>query len=128
DVMRVAKSRSPDVCVIVVTGNVSAATAIDALRHGAYDYLQKPFDLWEVSQIISKGLERRRLAIENRQLLDSLNKANEELQRHEEVLREKVRVATTQMRVLYDIGQQISSTLSLDRTLGVILEKAVQLS
>ena len=49
--------------------------------------------------------------------------ANAELQRHEEVLREKVRTATRQMRTLYDIGQQISSTLSLDRTLGVILEK-----
>jgi signal transduction histidine kinase/CheY-like chemotaxis protein len=128
EVMRCAKNRYPDVCVIVFTGNVSADTAIDALRHGAYDYVQKPFDLWEVSQIISKGLERRRLAIENRVLLDSLNKANAELQRHEEVLREKVRIATRQMHMLYEIGQQISRTLSLDSTLGVILEKAVQLS
>jgi len=69
DVMRHAKGLYPDVCVIVVTGNASASTAIDALRHGAYDYVQKPIDLWEVSQIIAKGLERRRLAIENRLLL-----------------------------------------------------------
>ncbi len=128
DVMRFAKTRDPEICVIVVTGSVSVATAVDALRHGAYDYVQKPFDLWDVSQIIAKGIERRRLAIENRVLLASLNKANEEVQQHEEVLREKVRVATGQMRTLYEIGQQISRTLSLDRTLGVILEKAVDLS
>ncbi len=127
-ITRNARARYPDACVVVMTGDVSAKTAIEALQSGAYNYLQKPFNIWDVPEMVRKGLERRRLAIENRMLLDSLNQANAELQRHEEVLREKVRVATHQMSLLYDIGQHISTSLSLERTLGAVLEKTNELS
>ncbi len=128
EVLRYARQSSPDACVIVITGAATTETAIDALRHGAYDYLQKPFDLYDVAQSITRGLERQRLERENRALVADLNRANHELQRQEEALQEKVRHATRQLRLLYDVAQEITRTLSLDRTLGAILEKALEVS
>ena len=58
-----------DTCVILITGYASTTTAIDALRQGAYDYITKPFDLWETAKAIERGLESRFLVIENRRLV-----------------------------------------------------------
>ena len=69
--------------MIVVTGYASAATAIDALRQGAYDYVTKPFDLDEVHQIVERGIANRRLKAINRQLVEELRRKNEILQQHE---------------------------------------------
>lgn len=128
EVLRRARQRWPEIAVVVITGRATTETAIDALRHGASDYLQKPFELHDVAQIVTRCLERQRLERENRALVRDLNRANAELQRQEEALQEKVRNATRQLRMLYDIAQQITRTLSLDRTLGVILEKALEIA
>ena len=128
EVVARAKKFDPEIVVLVITGFASTSTAIDALRHGAYDYITKPFDLWNVDQVVTRGIQARRLKQENRQLLEYLTHANEELQRHEEILREKVNIATRQMSTLYEVGQQISESLNLNQTMDVIVEKAVSLT
>ena len=128
EVMRAAKSVDPEVCVVVVTGYASASTAIDALRQGAYDYVTKPFDLDDVSQIVERGLANRRLKVLNRQLLEELSRKNEIMRRHEHELRERVRVATSQMTSLYEVGNEISANLDLERRLAVICHRAATLS
>src|SRR5690349_453345 len=52
EVVRAAKAADKDTCVILITGYASTTTAIDALRQGAYDYITKPFDLWETAKAI----------------------------------------------------------------------------
>ena len=128
EVVAQAKKIDPEIVVLVITGFASTNSAIVALRQGAYDYITKPFDLWKVDEVVSRGIQARRLKQENRRLLEYLTTANEELQRHEEILREKVRIATQQMSTLYDVGQQISQSLNLSQTLDVIVEKAVSLT
>ncbi len=128
EVMRAAKVVDPEVCVVVVTGYASASTAIDALRQGAYDYVTKPFDLDDVCQIVERGLANRRLKVLNRQLLEELSRKNEILRRHEHELRERVRVATSQMTSLYEVGNEISANLDLERRLAVICHRAATLS
>jgi signal transduction histidine kinase len=128
EVVARAKKVDPEIVVLVITGFASTATAIDALRHGAYDYITKPFDLWNVDQVVTRGIQARRLKQENRQLLEYLTKANEELQRHEEILREKVNIATRQLATVYEVGQRISESLNLNETMDVIVEKAVSLT
>jgi DNA-binding response OmpR family regulator len=128
EVVAAAKKADPEIVVVVITGYASTATAIDALRHGAYDYITKPFDLWGVDQVVARGIQARHLKRENRQLLEYLTTANRELERHEEILRDKVRVATQQMSTLYEIGQQISESLNLSHTLDLIVGKAVSLT
>src|SRR5262245_52374072 len=128
EVMRAAKAVDPEVCVVVVTGYASASTAIDALRQGAYDYVTKPFDLDDVFQIVERGVANRRLQVLNRELLEELRQKNEILRQHEHELRERVRVATSQMTSLYEVGKEISVNLDLDRRLAVICNRAATMS
>jgi signal transduction histidine kinase len=126
EVMRFAKSVDPEVAVIVVTGYASASTAIDALRQGAYDYVTKPFDLADVQQIVERGIANRRLKAINRRLVEELRLKNEQLQRHETELRERVRLATWQMTTLYEVGKEINASLELAPRLSLIAAKAAE--
>src|SRR6185295_2685763 len=54
--------------VIVMTGFASMETAIEAIRHGAYDYLRKPFKLDHVRMLVRRALEQAVLRNENRKL------------------------------------------------------------
>ena len=51
--------------VVVLTGYPDVATAIEAMKLGAYDYLTKPFKLAEVEIVLRRAAERRRLTQEN---------------------------------------------------------------
>lgn len=128
DIMRHARTADPEVAVIVVTGYASASTAIEALRQGAYDYVTKPPDLYDVGQIVQRAIAGRRLREDNRRLVAELQSKNEILKQHEQVLSERVRVATQQMTRLYEVGKEISADLELATRLGVITAKAAELS
>jgi signal transduction histidine kinase/DNA-binding response OmpR family regulator len=128
EVIRAAKAADKDTCVILITGYASTTTAIDALRQGAYDYITKPFDLWETAKAIERGLETRMLSRENQRLLTELAAANTELQRHEEILKRKVERATHRMASLYEAGKAISTSLSLQSTMDVVVAQAARLT
>ncbi len=50
-----------DTPIIIVTAQNSSSTTIEAMQHGAYDYLSKPFDLNEVLQVLERAVEHYRL-------------------------------------------------------------------
>lgn len=58
----------PDVVIAVITGYATIATAIDAMKAGAYDFLPKPFTPDELRLIVNRGHERWRLAAESARL------------------------------------------------------------
>lgn len=62
----------PDTAVIMVTAVADMATAIRALKTGAYDYVTKPFNMDEVEISIQRAFEKRRLLIANREYRDHL--------------------------------------------------------
>jgi signal transduction histidine kinase/DNA-binding response OmpR family regulator len=128
EVIRAAKAADKDTCVILITGYASTTTAIDALRQGAYDYITKPFDLWETLKAIERGLESRLLTQENRRLITELETANAGLQQHEEILKRKVARATDRMAALLEAGKAISTSLSLQSTLDVVVAQAARLT
>jgi signal transduction histidine kinase/ActR/RegA family two-component response regulator len=128
DVLRTARRANPDVVVVLVTGYATVSTAIGALREGAYDYLTKPFDLYELSQVVDRGLEAKRLAGENRRLVQKLMRANEALVRHEEVLKRRVDQATGRLRRLYEVARDVTSELDMPATLQLIVESAAELT
>jgi len=128
EVVRAAKAADKDTCVILITGYASTTTAIDALRQGAYDYITKPFDLWETAKAIERGLESRFLVIENRRLVTSLGEANRELQQHEQILSRMVKEATQRITALYEAGKEISTSLSRQATLEVIVNQVAKLA
>jgi len=62
DLLRKLKSEQPDTEVIVMTAHGSVETAVEAMKLGAYDYLQKPIGgPGELRLIVARALERRRL-------------------------------------------------------------------
>ena len=67
-VLRRMKEISPDTPVILMTAFSSVQNAVEAMRLGAYDYVDKPFNLDEVSMEVDKALETSRLRREVRTL------------------------------------------------------------
>ncbi|MGE5850818.1 MAG: sigma-54-dependent transcriptional regulator, partial [Candidatus Methylomirabilota bacterium] len=65
EVLRVARESRPDIPVILVTAFGTIETAIQAIRQGAYDYVAKPFAMEEISLLVGRALEDRRLRAEN---------------------------------------------------------------
>jgi two-component system response regulator HydG len=61
EVLRAVKQRAPDTEVVLMTAYASIAAAVDAIKQGAYDYIQKPFEPDEVSLVVARALERKRL-------------------------------------------------------------------
>ena len=64
EVLRRAKLMDDNVDVIVITGNSSIRTAVDAIKLGAYDYIVKPFENDEVLSLLWRTLERQHLVRE----------------------------------------------------------------
>lgn len=58
----------PEAEVVMITGHGSVEKAVEAMRLGAYDFIQKPLDSAALLRIVGKALEKQRLASENRQL------------------------------------------------------------
>lgn len=71
--IRRLKTSWPDTEVVVMTAYGSIDTAVEAMRSGAYDYLTKPIDRERLPLVVTKALERRALASENKQLRDRLD-------------------------------------------------------
>jgi len=71
--MEQAAGQQPDAPVIIMTGNASVESAIKALKKGAYDYLQKPFEYEELIKTVTNALERKRLKEENKAIAEKLN-------------------------------------------------------
>ncbi len=69
-----AQDVQPDLPVLVITSSQSVQDAVRALKQGALDYLQKPFQVDELLHTIEKALEMGRLRRESRLLADELAK------------------------------------------------------
>ena len=59
------KRMGSEVPVIMMTAYATIKTAVQAMRKGAYDYIQKPFDADEIGVIVDRALDYRRLTQEN---------------------------------------------------------------
>jgi len=63
--------------VIILTGNMTLTTAVEAMKLGAYDYLTKPFNLNELSLVIEKAYEKKKLRRENLLLKTQIRRQSE---------------------------------------------------
>src|SRR6266403_3699316 len=60
DVLRTTRAMHPTTAVILMTAFGSVSTAVEAIKSGAFDYVQKPFEIEEMEVKIEKALEMRR--------------------------------------------------------------------
>ncbi len=65
EVLKLMRSESNIPEVIVFTGHGTIETAVECIKHGAYDYLTKPVKLDELEIVIDKAFEKNRLRLEN---------------------------------------------------------------
>src|SRR6188508_1900639 len=63
-----AKRLRPEMPVILMTAFATVSTAVEAMKLGAYDYIQKPFDGDEIKLLVDRTLEHSRLIRENQVL------------------------------------------------------------
>ncbi len=65
--------------VVIVTGHGEKECAIEAVHKGAFDYLEKPFDMDEIAQVVKRAHEREMLRRSNTKLMKDLEEANKKL-------------------------------------------------
>jgi DNA-binding NtrC family response regulator len=61
EVLKTAKTLHPSSAIILMTAFGSVSTAVEAMKSGAFDYVQKPFEIEEMEVKIEKALEMRRM-------------------------------------------------------------------
>ena len=65
-----------DIIAIMLTGHSSVSNAVQSLNRGAFAYLEKPLDPENLLSVIKRGLEKQRLVMENRRLMEELEQRN----------------------------------------------------
>jgi len=83
DLLREVRERDPDVPVILITGDPSLDTAMDAVRYGALRYLVKPFDPVSLRRVVADAVRMHRLARLRRQAAELLRHGSVQEEREE---------------------------------------------
>ena len=61
ELLKFVKEKTPETEVIIITGYATVENALDAMRSGAYDFVQKPFNIDELTALVEKALEKTEL-------------------------------------------------------------------
>ena len=63
DLLKFVKEHTPETEVIIITGYATVENALDTMRNGAYDFIQKPFNIDELSALVEKAMEKTELKL-----------------------------------------------------------------
>lgn len=72
DLLTTLTQRDPNLPVIMITGHGDISMAVQALHHGAYDFIEKPFAPEHLVETVKRAIEKRKLTNENEKLRQSL--------------------------------------------------------
>jgi two-component system nitrogen regulation response regulator NtrX len=68
DILKTVKRDNPDVPIIIISGHGNIEIAVAAIKQGAYDFIEKPFNIDQLTVVISRAMETSRLRRENASL------------------------------------------------------------
>ncbi|HEY0213504.1 MAG TPA: sigma-54 dependent transcriptional regulator [Paenirhodobacter sp.] len=68
DILKTVKRDNPDIPVIIISGHGNIEIAVAAIKQGAYDFIEKPFNIDQLMVVISRAMETARLRRENSSL------------------------------------------------------------
>jgi DNA-binding NtrC family response regulator len=94
DIIKAIKTISPDIEFVVMTAYGTVETAVEAMREGAYDFVEKPLKRMQIVKTVRKAAERHALLEENRSLRKELSALrNREIVGSSPVLRQSLEIA-----------------------------------
>jgi len=99
DLLKAGQVVSPGTEFVIITGHGTIETAVDAMRAGAYDFIEKPFSTATTLTVVDKALEKQRLLAENRNLRERL----EEIKQVHDIIG-----ASEPMRRALDTARQVA--------------------
>ena len=109
DILRALKDQRPDVLFILMSGHATLETAVEAVNQGAFSYLVKPLDLDSLLNTIRHAINQYRLKSENKELLEMLQRSNEELENKNRDLEE---ASLAKMRILSAASHELKTPLT----------------
>ncbi|MFD1882841.1 sigma-54-dependent transcriptional regulator [Paracoccus pacificus] len=65
DILKQVKRNNPDVPVVIISGHGNIEIAVAAIKQGAYDFIEKPFNIDQLMVVITRAMETSRLRREN---------------------------------------------------------------
>lgn len=98
----------PDTVAIMLTGHSSVQNAVQSLNRGAFAYLEKPLNPEQLLSVIGRGLEKQRLVLENRQLMEELEQRNRKTS------------------ILLEVSRAVAQSLDLSRIIDSALGKVAE--
>ncbi|MDO8960006.1 MAG: sigma-54 dependent transcriptional regulator [Rhodocyclaceae bacterium] len=100
-ILQKCRANHPDTEVILITGHATLESAVEAMKHGAFYYIAKPFRLDEVRKVVAEAMEKIRLRAENQALREQV-----------ESFQGKVRIITQNAEIqrLLEMARQIAPT------------------
>ena len=103
EVLQKVMEKSPEMPVVMISGHANIDTAVDAIKKGAYDFIEKPLDLNRLLITIRNAVERKDLVVETTVLRRKVSKTYEMVGESEPIkaVKEMIeKVAPTDARVL----------------------------
>lgn len=128
EVVAAAREADPTAVVVIITGFASLDSAIEAVRHGAFDYVRKPFDVAQLVDTVARGLEGRDLFRRNQRLLAELDQANRQMRQDQRTLQERVRELQRPLDTLVELARRLCRVHSVPAILHQLLETATTLT
>ncbi len=72
ELLRRVRGIAPETEVLLITGHATVELAVEAMRQGAYDFIQKPVERDQLLRVVERALDKQALSSENRRLRDRL--------------------------------------------------------
>ena len=97
------KSKNKDVPVIIITGHANVEMAVNSLKHGAFEFIEKPFDQTRLLNFIKRAVENLNLKSQNKEYENKLFSSYELIGNSKNILTIKdqiEKIAITESRVL----------------------------
>ncbi len=119
--MDAGRSSGGECPIIVITGHGEKECAIEAMHKGAFDYIEKPFDMDQIALVVKRAAERDTLRRANQSLMKELEQANRKLEGQLEVkseLFDHVVKDTQDDEMLVGRSQHIQNLKEMIRTIA----------